>query len=419
MKLHFAVFCIVVFAVTGSLSAQPNIDLESWEDWMAALGIEVEPMSPAEWADLPPGFTDPFGGPFLPSDPFAVPPPIPPWEGDPPDDDDDGGLVMPWGPPTPGEDDSVTGWKLVYPGPPLDTTGKKTKVKATVPKPKTTAPDPERGQKIDEFGVAVRDILGGIRAWLWDCDATFGPGTLAWNDDFELDIDIAPAGMGSEFDAAYGPEGGALTAGDVAFIDTGFDPTLTAEFVFIASGEMLPGGQAAPPDYPLPGGEDMMWMYFDELTVPGGPLVGDFDDDGDVDADDVDELCGYIGLPPCGGDYCAADLDEDGDIDGDDVAFLVTNYVQIYPGPGFGTFLGDLNFDGVVNGTDLSIMNQYVGMPAGYAGGNPNCDAIVNGTDLSILAGSFGSVVTADVPEPMTISLLGLGSLVILIRRSR
>ena len=55
--------------------------------------------------------------------------------------------------------------------------------------------------------------------------------------------------------------------------------------------------------------------------------------------------------------------------------------------------------------------------PIGYAGGNANCDWIVNGTDLSILAGQFGNVATAPVPEPMTIGLLAVSGLVLLGRK--
>ena len=145
---------------------------------------------------------------------------------------------------------------------------------------------------------------------------------------------------------------------------------------------------------------------------------GDFDGDGDVDADDVDDLCANMG-----GDVETYDLDDDGDVDEDDMVFHVENYLEYDSdgdgvADGTGTFRGDFNADGSVNGTDLSIMNGSFGQTAGFAGGNANCDTTVNGTDLSILAGVFGNVATAAIPEPMTIGLLSLGGLALLRRRS-
>ena len=152
---------------------------------------------------------------------------------------------------------------------------------------------------------------------------------------------------------------------------------------------------------------------------PGSTLDGDFDGDGDVDADDVDDLCANMGGDP--GTY---DMDGDGDVDEDDMTFHVENYLEYDSNgdsipDGQGTFRGDFNRDGSVNGTDLSIMNGNFGSATGFAGGNANCDATVNGTDLSILAGVFGSVATSAVPEPMTITLLSLSGLAILRRRNR
>ena len=139
-------------------------------------------------------------------------------------------------------------------------------------------------------------------------------------------------------------------------------------------------------------------------------FVGDFDDDGDVDADDVDILCS--GDP-------AADLNGDGDVDEDDLVILVADHLHWDNGVDFGTgtFRGDFNLDGAVNGTDLSIMSANFGTTVGFAGGNANCDATVNGTDLSILASTFGSVATTSVPEPTTMTLLGLSAHVVLLRR--
>ena len=153
------------------------------------------------------------------------------------------------------------------------------------------------------------------------------------------------------------------------------------------------------------------------MPTGGSGVTGDFDDDGDVDADDVDDLCANMGGDP--GTY---DMDGDGDVDEDDMAFHVENYLEYDTNgddivDGQGTFRGDFNADGSVNGTDLSIMSGSFGVSAGFGGGNANCDAIVNGTDLSILSGVFGSVATAAVPEPLTMGLLSLGGVALLRRR--
>ena len=158
---------------------------------------------------------------------------------------------------------------------------------------------------------------------------------------------------------------------------------------------------------------------YQDLLGPGSdePVLGDFDGDGDADPDDVDLLCNNMG-----GDPVTYDMDGDLDVDEDDMIFHVENYLEYDSdgdgvADGAGTFRGDFNTDGSVNGTDLSIMNGGFGTAVGFAGGNANCDATVNGTDLSILAGVFGNVATAAVPEPLTIGLLSLSGVVLLRRR--
>jgi hypothetical protein len=154
------------------------------------------------------------------------------------------------------------------------------------------------------------------------------------------------------------------------------------------------------------------------MTGPGvGGVLGDFDGDGDIDADDVDDLCANMG-----GDVATYDMDGDGDVDEDDMTFHVENHLEYDTDgdgvvDGQGTFRGDFNTDGQVNGTDLSIMSGGFGTTTGFAGGNANCDTTVNGTDLSILSGVFGNVATAAIPEPLTIGLLSLGGLALLRRR--
>ena len=66
-------------------------------------------------------------------------------------------------------------------------------------------------------------------------------------------------------------------------------------------------------------------------------------------------------------------------------------------------------------------MNANFGTSSGlgYADGNANCDDLINATDLAILAANFGYIAPAGaVPEPITMSLLSIGGLALLRRRS-
>ena len=161
-------------------------------------------------------------------------------------------------------------------------------------------------------------------------------------------------------------------------------------------------------------------FYWEQQNAPiTGPALStwvDFNGDGTVDADDADVLCANMG------GLAHYDQDGDGDVDEDDLVFFVENAMEYDSNgdsipDGSGTFRGDFNLDGAVNGTDLSIMNGNFGATVGYAGGNANCDTTVNGTDLSILAGNFGNIATASIPEPTSILLITVGAMAVLKRR--
>ena len=155
-------------------------------------------------------------------------------------------------------------------------------------------------------------------------------------------------------------------------------------------------------------------LYRMKLMVTNG-VLGDFDGDGDVDADDIDILCANMG-----GDVATYDMDGDLDVDEDDMIYHVENLVELQDGSGrVGTKPGDFNLDGIVNATDLAIMNPNFGLSGQlYSDGNANCDTIINGTDLAILAGNLGfAAPTGAVPEPISLALLGIGGVALLRKR--
>jgi hypothetical protein len=91
---------------------------------------------------------------------------------------------------------------------------------------------------------------------------------------------------------------------------------------------------------------------------------------------------------------------------------------------------GDVNYDGLANNTDLTIMATYYNKTGGTAGWETadfNGDGYVNWNDLVLLAanytngdGTIGidpSLLLTSVPEPATLGLLILGSLAIHLKR--
>jgi hypothetical protein len=153
---------------------------------------------------------------------------------------------------------------------------------------------------------------------------------------------------------------------------------------------------------------------FGTIVGPGAAaLPGDFDNDGDVDADDVDLLMANLGGDP--GTY---DLTDDGVVDQDDVDEWVFNIVPI--GENIGTVYGDFNLDGEVNAGDLALLATNYGLAGtwGWATGDGNGDGNVDAGDLAMLATNYGTVVHT-VPEPITMSLLAVGGAALLRRRSR
>ena len=91
---------------------------------------------------------------------------------------------------------------------------------------------------------------------------------------------------------------------------------------------------------------------------------------------------------------------------------------------------GDANFDGIVNGQDIALIaSNWLATDAAHklSPGDVNGDGIVNGQDIALIASNWlatspplpgeGAANAAAVPEPGTWILLGLGTLILAVRR--
>ncbi|QDU71526.1 dockerin type I domain-containing protein [Mucisphaera calidilacus] len=141
---------------------------------------------------------------------------------------------------------------------------------------------------------------------------------------------------------------------------------------------------------------------FDNLLIealasdPG--LPGDFNNDGVVDALDIDLLTGAVRDSSSEPQY---DLDENGTVDAADLDAMITDVI--------GTLFGDANLDQTVDLLDLSALASNFEGTAGWAGGNFNTDTSVDLLDLSTLASNFNQSAPT-VPEPTGLILMGIGA---------
>ena len=150
-------------------------------------------------------------------------------------------------------------------------------------------------------------------------------------------------------------------------------------------------------------------------------------DDGVISADDyaaVQLNFGNTGDPCIPGDY-----DGDGKVTADDYAYVQLNFGTTYgplneladiPEP----LVGDANHDGMVSADDYGSVQVHYG-DTGDIGilGDANWDGVVSADDFAMIqlvfnGGDWPIYPGSTVPEPATLSLLVIGGLVMLRRRS-
>jgi hypothetical protein len=166
---------------------------------------------------------------------------------------------------------------------------------------------------------------------------------------------------------------------------------------------------------------DVLWVGGGDPTRPG-----DFTDDlggapdDMVNAYDIDALADAI---LNGGDVATFDLVIDGVLDSLDMDMLIemladTTIVDAGEEFGFvtGTFYGDFNLDGTVNLLDLNKLTANYNGTGGWTLGDANGDGSIALLDLNKLTANYNSTVV--VPEPATMTLLALGAVALIRRKS-
>ena len=128
------------------------------------------------------------------------------------------------------------------------------------------------------------------------------------------------------------------------------------------------------------GGHD---LWVDNVAVTGSvgaisALIGDFDEDGDVDLVDLDHYNSNIGADATG-ELEALDLNNDGTVGADDFAQHYETLVETSNGQ-VGTFAGDLNLDGTVNvlGDAFALIGNLNNPATSWSQGDITGDGIVN-----------------------------------------
>jgi ELWxxDGT repeat protein len=141
-------------------------------------------------------------------------------------------------------------------------------------------------------------------------------------------------------------------------------------------------------------GDKLFFTYNDgvhgtELWVQQSTPSGDFDDDNDVDAADIDRLAAEI---RAGTHDAAFDVSNDGQVNFMDLAQLVTGIL--------GSQLGDTNLDRSVDRRDVAALVANFGRTdaPGWSGGDLDGDGRIDARDLAILQSNLTPPVAPAAP---------------------
>lgn len=146
----------------------------------------------------------------------------------------------------------------------------------------------------------------------------------------------------------------------------------------------------------------------DPVFWGGNWLWGDFDGNSVVDVVDVDALSREIGTLRYDTLY---DLDHSGSLTIDDLALLLD--------AGLDTTLGDINLDGLVDSSDLEILQQNLYQShTNWARGDLNGDRVTDVRDFNVWLTHRTAAPMNSVPEP-TLTICGMGLMLVMLRRVR
>ena len=127
------------------------------------------------------------------------------------------------------------------------------------------------------------------------------------------------------------------------------------------------------------GGEQVLFLNSSgRATVDFGNLLIDLTGDGQVNAEDIDELYRQIGNPPTP----LMDLDSNGIVESEDARILIEEVL--------GTKAGDVNLDGKIGNTDFGFVLGFFGTQGGWASGDTNGDFTIDNSDFGSVLGNFG-----------------------------
>jgi hypothetical protein len=219
----------------------------------------------------------------------------------------------------------------------------------------------------------VRDDLWFGRSNDFDQDEIRGPGSVIGTFTADADVQYINLVGNAEFDDGNGNFGGG-----------GVDPGISAYILSLAEG--------------------------------GGGLTGDFNDNGVLDAADIDDLTGQVAG---GTNPVAYDLNSDSLVNAADMTVWVKDL--------FNSWMGDANLDGQFNSGDLvSVLasgTYEVAVASVWSTGDFTGDGRTDSSDLvaALADGGYEAgprAATAAVPEPAT-SLLLLSALACLAVRRR
>lgn len=155
---------------------------------------------------------------------------------------------------------------------------------------------------------------------------------------------------------------------------------------------------------------DSTFTLIGNSLVPS--IVGDFDENGLLEAADIDILAAAIRGGSTDAEF---DLNSDSMVDAADHLYWVESIK--------GTFLGDATLNGTVEFEDFLELSRHFGEIGGWAKGNFDLTTDVQFPDFLALSRNFGktsgAVAAAAVPEPTSAGLLCIGAILLGLRRKQ